>query len=217
MLSTLKKIWAFVSHTATALAMLDWWHWLSAGGVAAMTIIVAWLEQQPRIILFLAGLISFAMMVFIWGCMVANRRPKSTGNAIASVENLNILRLTQWRPKKAFIGAATSLRRDLSRIKIIYFYQPHFPFAERLAAAFELAGWSVNFNRTAQGMHIPHYRGGIEVRGVNRHLVEATTEMLDQSGCVGTRMDITTNNISQDNPKYEMVQNSIRITIGYEE
>ena len=126
-------------------------------------------------------------------------------------------RLNDWSADEKIIKSLSSRANQYTNVKIIYFDSRNFPFSERLASAFELAGWKVNFNKTAQGNYNPHYYGGVEVKGDNRILVESVATILESSGCIGVTKVIGTAEIKPGHPKYQHAQNKIHITIGYEE
>lgn len=125
--------------------------------------------------------------------------------------------LASWRVTTDFTKTLRALANEHTNVKIIYFHPPHLPYVQRLAAAFELSGWAVNLNKTAQGPYNPHYYSGIEIKGDNRHLVETIAIQLEKSGCVGIKTQIGATNIKQDSPQYQHARHKVWITIGYEE
>ena len=126
------------------------------------------------------------------------------------------IQFNSWKAMAVFIAMLRSIRNEHSRVNIDYFDPSHFPFADRLASAFESAGWSVNFNKTAQSGFNPWYVGGIEVRGDNRNAVEAIVQTLVDDG-VSARSAIGATQIKPSNAKYATARNTISIKIGYDD
>jgi hypothetical protein len=72
------KIWRWISHTATAVSVLGWWHFISTTIVVSAAVLTAWLREQDPIILFVVGLGAFAAMVIIFERLAAWRHRKQS-------------------------------------------------------------------------------------------------------------------------------------------
>ena len=128
-----------------------------------------------------------------------------------------IQRLNDWRNGENTITTLRGLRNEHTTVKIIYFDKRNFPFAERLAATFQLADWIVEFNKSAQGDRNPRYFGGIEVKGDNKVLVEIISNLLRSTGCRDIREIVGATGISIGDARYVKAKNKIYLTIGYEQ
>jgi hypothetical protein len=120
-----------------------------------------------------------------------------------------------WKASPDFVRGISALRNEHTNVNITYYDQRHHNFAQRLSAAFEAAGWEVNFNRTAQSPWNPHHFSGIEIYGHSRYFVETIFSLMNELR--GIRIRIEDNKIPRTNPKYQYVANSVYITIGFEE
>lgn len=90
------------------------------------------------------------------------------------------------------------------------------PRAREIADLFELAGWKYSFNDTAQEtMHGYPYREGIEVIGLNGHLVTTIADALLQTGMMTVRQIVKPNAIDPNNPKYAYAVRQIEIHVGH--
>jgi hypothetical protein len=124
--------------------------------------------------------------------------------------------LNDWDVNKSIIDSFRSLNNEHTNVKIVFFDNRNFPFAERVAHAFQLADWNVNFNKTPQGNYNRHYHGGIEIKGDNRILVESIANTLESTGCRGVTMNIGATKFTPNHPKFSIAQNKVWITVGYE-
>jgi len=156
-------------------------------------------------LLVVIGLFYHITTTKIYESVKKNERPETTKQ------------LNQWRTTEETTKSLKSISNDHTNVKIIYFDSRNFPFSERLASAFKLSNWPVNFNKTAQGNHNPHYHGGIEIRGENRILVESIVSILESTGCAGVKGIIRETDIKPGQSKYDYAHHKIYITIGYEE
>jgi hypothetical protein len=132
-------------------------------------------------------------------------------------KSLSLGKWDSWRADKSIIDRFREPINQYTNAHIIFFDPTHRVFAERLASALEIAGWVVNFTKTAQGPYNPHYYGGIEVKGFNRHLVEITVSVLRESGLAGVKSEIETTQLNPKDTGYERARNRVNILIGYEE
>jgi hypothetical protein len=175
--------------------------------------------SYPAISWIIAGLIGLVgifvgPVVLSWGVKTFGQVPPPEQLWPANVASQ---RLNDWRAGENTIRTLSGLTNKHSNVKIVYFDNRNFPFAERLAAAFKLAGWAVNFNKTAQGNYNPHYVKGVEVKGDNRILVESISGTLKGTGCSDVREVVSATTIPPGHIKYDLAQNKIYLTIGYEE
>ncbi len=98
--------------------------------------------SYPSISWILAGLIGlfglfFGPFVYKWGVKIF--KPSNNTQQELSA-NKSLKRLNDWTANEATIGKLRSISNDHTNVKIIYFDNRNFPFSERLAGAFELAG-----------------------------------------------------------------------------
>jgi hypothetical protein len=125
-------------------------------------------------------------------------------------------RLSEWMPEKDLVSELSALANSQSNAKILFFDIRHRRFAERIAQLFELSGWRVNFNETAQGNYNPHYYEGIEIKGDYAAEVEEIVEILSNSGLRRVRARNQPVQVPVSNPKHLNAKNKVWITIGYE-
>jgi hypothetical protein len=91
------------------------------------------------------------------------------------------------------------------------------PWARLLADVFESAGWETEFSGYPLEPHVPRYVRGIEVRGMNEHLVRAVTEALSTAGLPGVTSVPSEPVSAQNNPKLDRLQRTVRIIAGHQE
>jgi hypothetical protein len=91
------------------------------------------------------------------------------------------------------------------------------PLGKRLKALFDLAGWTVNYNDTAQEPWKGSYPGGTTVRGYNEFLVASVAEAMTTSGVLEVRTDMQPLTIPRDNPKYEASLGRVYVLLGARE
>ena len=90
------------------------------------------------------------------------------------------------------------------------------PCAREIADLFELAGWKYSFNDIAQEtMHGYPYREGVEVIGLNGHLVTTIADTLSRVGVMGVRQIVKQNMIDLNNPKFADVIREIEVHVGH--
>jgi hypothetical protein len=230
---------AIKAATFLVLTILGRWAWVLAGKLGEKAIL-DWLNAQiarafhitspsvEQVVRFAADwappaiLAAAVMWSYHWWysrshAPAAPATPATTVPASAAVAPTPRTSLLAWRSTPEIVSKLKDLRNENTSVDIVFFDATHFPFAERLASAFEAAGWPVNFNKTAQGAYNPQYHGGVEVKGDNRYFVESIASTLQGSGCAGVKATIGATTIKPSNPKYEYARNKVWITMGYQE
>jgi hypothetical protein len=104
-----------------------------------------------------------------------------------------------------------------TNVDIVFGPGQYHPFAQLLDGVFIAAGWSTNTTLMPQEPHNPQYHGGVEVRGCNRHLVDAVCVALRNVGVFDARINIVPLQIKRDNPKWLKAQHKVYLYIGYVE
>jgi hypothetical protein len=158
--------------------------------------------------------IFFGPLVYRWSTKVLQKTIQAPSSHSFDTR---IQRLNNWRTDEKAISKLRGLRNEHTTVKVIYFDKRNFPFAERLAATFQLADWIVEFNKTPQGDRNPRYFEGIEIKGDNRVLVETVANLLRSTGCHDIGEIVGATEIPEGHEKYPKAKNKIYLTIGYEQ
>jgi hypothetical protein len=120
------------------------------------------------------------------------------------------------RPETEVVEKLGSFRGDRSEVRVLYGPTSSQPIAQKIADLFELAEWQVRFSLAAQESVKGYpYREGIEVSGVNGHLVKSISEALTAAGLPGVRPVVKPNTISTENPKYWSVIREVEVHVGH--
>ena len=94
------------------------------------------------------------------------------------------------------------------------------PVAERIKAAFDLAGWGTSMVPTAYDEYpqggFGQYFSGVEVAGHNRVLVEAVAGHLRDVGLTKVRTTIDSS-VSRSHPDWSRLQHRVQIIVGHDD
>jgi hypothetical protein len=113
--------------------------------------------------------------------------------------------------------AVARLRKYASKrsaAKILVFPPSQVPLAREISSVFQLAGWSTNLIEEPQERHVGRYVEGVEVRGVNRHLVEVVARALSDFGVPGISTTVKRNTIEKENPEHPSLWSRFGVTVG---
>ena len=89
--------------------------------------------------------------------------------------------------------------------------------AERLAGAFEAAGWDLHYSESPQEAFRKRPMMEVVVRGFNSHRLEAISGILGKHGVYDIKRDLRTLEFGKENPKYLRAINQIDISVGHKE
>jgi hypothetical protein len=104
---------------------------------------------------------------------------------------------------------------DKCYLHLVYWSNSHRVFADKVADAFQAAGWEVNYTKTAQEHHNPHYVRDIEVSGIDAGLVKVGSSVVGDLGGWDVRTNIENPSIPKENPKWERLVRRLNIIVGY--
>lgn len=112
--------------------------------------------------------------------------------------------------------ALKGLANECSYVNVQMASQQYRPLAERIKAIFELAGWQAHLTQVPLETYIHHTSFfGIEVKGINSHLIETVAEKLRNAGLPDVKSTEQGHNLKAENPKLLSSQHRIEITIGH--
>lgn len=151
-----------------------------------------------RLLVLVVGLLAL-----LWALREPVKQPMSPGNS-QSVDDV-----------PAIVSRLRQYANGLVRVNVDLYSNAHRLMADRIASAFELAGWELNYGKVAQEPYNPHYMSGIEVRGFNAQLVNVAALAVTDLGGWDVRTSVEELKLKRDNPKWARGQQTIYITIGY--
>lgn len=201
-------MWKWIGNLASALTLGSY---LGAVVVSVCVAAVAWLDGLSPIIVFVIGLVALASVSIILEKSGAWRSKRRFYKETKEIQSWS-----SWESDRKLLDALQEICTDYANIEVKYFHGPFFRFSERIANAFKLAGWKVNFVKQSQLQVSPIYHG-VTIYGPSRILVEGTERALKASGISGTNSWVEKNQVPVGNPKFEHAEQRINIIIGYEE
>lgn len=113
--------------------------------------------------------------------------------------------------RQKLCNALKPLATEHTRVKLVYFPPKFRPMLEDLSHVFASAGWTTKTTFVPQERPNSHrYVSGVEVKGRNKHLVEAICKALRDVGVLDARAEIL--EVANDTP---FRQHFVSITIGH--
>lgn len=117
--------------------------------------------------------------------------------------------------RQGLIDELILVANEHTNVKITIGSAQFHPFAQLLDSVFNSAGWATNTSLTAQETGTGRYWGGVEVRGFNKHLVEAVCAALRNAGVADAFTKLEDLQVPRDNPKWPSSQHKVYLKIGY--
>lgn len=122
--------------------------------------------------------------------------------------------ITKQRALTETLGQYTN---EHTNVKISFASLREKELAETLISIFELAGWKVNLISLPLEPYTHHFYNKTEVRGFNKHLVEAVALALTNAGIIRITSKVDELKVKPENPKWPHSKHKIYIVVGHQD
>jgi hypothetical protein len=187
---------------------------LLIGLVGAMLADTGWTflrTTQPVILYAAAGIVgaafSIAVVALILRLLALSKPQRQSDTKRTLTDDLDA--------QRQLIAALRKYGGGLANVEIHFANNRQRPLAGTLQSVFELAEWKAKVTNVAFDRYMDRHFPGVEVRGYNKHLVEAVAGALTAAGLPEVWANTQTPSIGRDDEGWAHSQHRIYITIGH--